>query len=83
MRILALPLLLARTRAVTKETLRLVNDVARKRNLRYTMPNGRLHDASTRAPVDGRGGAAPRSSWTDMRAGLPAQTTEAGCAACR
>jgi len=30
-----------------------------------------------------RGGAAPKFFWTDMQSGLPAQTTSAGCAACR
>jgi predicted amidohydrolase YtcJ len=58
-------------------------DVARTRSLRYTMLDGRLYDAGTLAPADGRGGTAPRFFWTDMQAGLPAQTTEAGCAACR
>jgi len=58
-------------------------DVARARAVRYTMLNGRLYDAATLAPVDGRGGAAPRFFWTDMQAGLPGQTTDAGCAACR
>jgi imidazolonepropionase-like amidohydrolase len=58
-------------------------DVARTRALRYTMLNGRLYDAATMAPVDGRGGSAPRFFWTDMQTGLPAQTTSAGCAACR
>ena len=58
-------------------------DVARTRELRYTMLNGRLYDASTLAPADGRGGAAPRFFWTDMQVGLPAQASGAGCAACR
>jgi len=58
-------------------------DVARTRAVRYTMLNGRLYDASTLAPVDGRGGAAPHFFWQDMQAGLPQQTTDAGCAACR
>jgi hypothetical protein len=58
-------------------------DVARTRALRYTMLNGRLYDASSMAPVDGRGGEAPRFFWTDMQHGLPAQSTNAGCATCR
>jgi imidazolonepropionase-like amidohydrolase/Tol biopolymer transport system component len=58
-------------------------DVARTRDLRYTMLNGRLYDARTLAPVDGRGGDTPRFFWTDMQNGLPAQSTSAGCAACR
>jgi imidazolonepropionase-like amidohydrolase/Tol biopolymer transport system component len=58
-------------------------DVARTRDVRYTMLIGRLFDASTLAPVDGRGGAAPHFFWTDMQNGLPAQTETAGCAACR
>ena len=51
--------------------------------MRYTMLNGRLYEANTLAPVDGRGGAAPRFFWQGMQAGLPAQTTSATCAACR
>jgi len=58
-------------------------DVARTRNVRYTMLNGRLYDAATMAPADGRGGTAPKFFWTDMQTGLPAQTNTAGCAACR
>jgi imidazolonepropionase-like amidohydrolase len=58
-------------------------DVARTRDLRYTMLNGRLYDADTLAPVDGRGGAAPRFFWTDMQGGLPLQTAGPGCEACR
>ena len=58
-------------------------DVARTRDVRYTMLNGRLYDASTLAPVDGRGGTAPKFFWTDMQHGLPAQANTAECAACR
>lgn len=58
-------------------------DVARARSVRYTMLNGRLYDATTLAPADGRGGTAPKFFWTDMQDGLPAQTDTAGCAACR
>ncbi len=58
-------------------------DVARTRDVRYTMLNGRLYDAATLAPADGRAGTAPRFFWTDMQAGLPAQANTAACAACR
>ena len=58
-------------------------DVTRTRNLRYTMLNGRLYDAGTLVPADGRGGAAPRFFWTDQQAGLPLQTSTATCEACR
>jgi Tol biopolymer transport system component/imidazolonepropionase-like amidohydrolase len=58
-------------------------DVARTRDVRYTMLDGRLYDAATLAPVDGRGGAAPRFFWQEMQAGLPAQKTAAGCTVCR
>ena len=58
-------------------------DVARTRTVRYTMLNGRLYDASTLAPADGRGGEAPRFFWTDMQHGMPAQTNTAECEACR
>jgi imidazolonepropionase-like amidohydrolase/Tol biopolymer transport system component len=58
-------------------------DLTRLRALRYTMLNGRLYDAATLAPADGRGGSAPRFFWTDQQNGLPAQASSAGCAACR
>ena len=58
-------------------------DVTHTRDVRYTMLNGRLYDASTLAPADGRGGAAPKFFWQGMQNGLPLQTTAAGCAACR
>jgi Tol biopolymer transport system component/imidazolonepropionase-like amidohydrolase len=58
-------------------------DVKRARDVRYTMLNGRLYDAATLAPVDGRAGSAPRFFWTDLQHGLPAQAHAAECAACR
>jgi hypothetical protein len=56
--------------------------VKRSRDVRYTMLNGRLYDARTLAPADGRGGDAPRFFWQGMQDGLPAQSTSAGCAGC-
>ena len=58
-------------------------DVARTRDVRYTMLNGRLYDAATLAPADGRSGRVPRFFWTDLQNGLPAQTNTAECEACR
>jgi len=58
-------------------------DIARARDLRYTMLNGRLYDARTLAPADGRGGAAPEFFWQGLEHGLPAQANTAECAACR
>lgn len=58
-------------------------DLRRTRHPRYTMLNGRLYDAATLAPADGRGGEAPRFFWTGMESGLPLQTTGATCQACR
>jgi hypothetical protein len=40
---------------------------SRTRDLRYVMLNGRLYDAQTLAPVDGRGGEAPRFFWQGMQ----------------
>ena len=57
-------------------------DIARAREVRYTMLNGRLFDAKTLAPVDGRGGEAPRFFWTGMQSGLPAQSVGVGCEGC-
>jgi Tol biopolymer transport system component/imidazolonepropionase-like amidohydrolase len=58
-------------------------DVARTRTPRYTLLNGRLYDAATLAPADGRPGETPRFFWTDLQDGLPGQTSSATCAACR
>jgi imidazolonepropionase-like amidohydrolase/Tol biopolymer transport system component len=58
-------------------------DLRRTRHPRYTMLNGRLYDAATLAPADGRGGSAPRFFWQDQQAGLPFQVTNTTCQACR
>ena len=60
-----------------------LSDAARARDVRYTMLNGRLYDADSLAPADGRGGAAPRFFWQGSEHGFAAQTNTAECAACR
>jgi imidazolonepropionase-like amidohydrolase len=60
-----------------------LEDIARARMVRFTLLNGRLYDGATLAPADGRGGSAPTFFWTDLQEGLPAQTTDAGCAGCQ
>jgi Tol biopolymer transport system component len=60
-----------------------LEDIVRAREARFTMLDGRLYDADTLAPADGRGGEAPRFFWQGLQEGLPLQTTEAGCAGCR
>ena len=51
-------------------------------SIRLVMLNGRLYDANTLAPVDGRGGSAPRFYFESMQEGFPAQTIGDGCAGC-
>jgi imidazolonepropionase-like amidohydrolase len=60
-----------------------LTDAARARDVRYTMLNGRLYDANSLAPVDGRGGTTPTFFWQGLEHGLPAQANTTDCAACR
>jgi imidazolonepropionase-like amidohydrolase/Tol biopolymer transport system component len=58
-------------------------DIARARDVRHTMLGGRLYDAATLAPADGREGEAPHFYWEGIQHGLPTQTATAHCQACR
>lgn len=60
-----------------------LEDVARTRDLRYTVLNGRVYDAGTLAPADGRGGAAPKFFWSGSQGGMPEQSAGVHCSACR
>jgi len=46
------------------------------------MLDGRLYDARTLAPADGRAGQAPDYFWRGMQSGMPAQTVGGSCTAC-
>jgi hypothetical protein len=59
-----------------------LDEIRDSESIRWTMLGGRLYDARTLAPADGRPGAAPTYFWQGMQAGMPAQTLGAGCAAC-
>jgi imidazolonepropionase-like amidohydrolase len=51
-------------------------------SIRYTVLNGRVYDAHTLAPADGRGGKAPAFYFESMQEGFPAQSIGGGCAGC-
>jgi imidazolonepropionase-like amidohydrolase len=51
-------------------------------SIRYTVLNGRVYDAHTLAPADGRGGKAPALYFESMQEGFPAQSIGRSCAGC-
>lgn len=51
-------------------------------SIRYTVLNGRVYDAQTLAPADGRAGKAPAFYFESMQEGFPAQSIGGGCAGC-
>jgi len=59
-----------------------LTDIRNSESLRWTMLDGRLYDARTLAPADGRAGVAPDYFWRSMQAGMPAQTVGGTCAGC-
>ncbi|KAA3608071.1 MAG: amidohydrolase [Planctomycetota bacterium] len=59
-----------------------LEDIRQSQNIRYTMLNGRLYDATTMAEVEagsGRLGQAPRYFWTDRDFTLSAQLEIGAC----
>jgi len=59
-----------------------LEDIRHSESIRWTMLDGRLYDARTLAPADGRAGAAPTYFWQSMQSGMPAQSAGASCAGC-
>jgi len=60
-----------------------LEDIRHSEFVRWTMLDGRLYDARTLAPADGRAGTAPKYFWQSMQSGMPAQTMGGTCAGCR
>lgn len=56
--------------------------IVNSESIRFTMLNGRLFDANTLAPADGRPGKAPRFYFESMQEGFPAQALGGTCAGC-
>jgi imidazolonepropionase-like amidohydrolase len=59
-----------------------LEDLFNSRRIRFTMQNGRLYDARTLEPKDGREGSRPTYFWQDMQTALPSQARIGGCAGC-
>ncbi|MFH0946762.1 MAG: amidohydrolase family protein [Planctomycetota bacterium] len=59
-----------------------LHDLRASEQIRYTMLNGRLFDARTLAPADGREGRAPSYFWREMLDSFPAQPRMGGCLGC-
>ncbi len=59
-----------------------LDDIRNSESMRWTMLDGRLYDARTLAPADGRPGTAPKYFWQSMQNGMPAQTIAHACAGC-
>jgi len=59
-----------------------LTDIRNSESIRWTMLDGRMYDARTLAPADGRAGVAPTYFWRGMEAGMPAQTVAHSCAGC-
>ncbi|MCY2961941.1 MAG: amidohydrolase family protein [Planctomycetota bacterium] len=59
-----------------------LDDIRNSESIRWTMLDGRLYDARTLAPADGRAGVAPTYFWQSMQSGMPAQTIAHACAGC-
>ncbi len=60
-----------------------LEELARARDVRFTMLGGRLYNAADLSPADGRAGSAAHFFWQDLQDGLPFQTETALCGACR
>lgn len=59
-----------------------LDDIRNSESIKWTMLDGRLYDARTLAPADGRAGKAPTYFWQSMQSGMPAQTVGHSCAGC-
>lgn len=59
-----------------------LDDLAHSESIRFTMLDGRLYDARTLAPADGRAGVAPHFFFEKLQEGFPAQALGVGCAGC-
>ncbi len=59
-----------------------LDDIRNSTSIRWTMLGGRLYDARTLAPADGRTGDAPDYFWRSMQDGMPTQTATESCAGC-
>jgi Tol biopolymer transport system component/imidazolonepropionase-like amidohydrolase len=59
-----------------------LEDIRGSESIRWTMQGGRLYDARTLAPADGRAGAAPTYFWRSMQSAMPGQTATEACAGC-
>ena len=57
-------------------------DLRGSEDIRFTMLNGRLYDARTLAPADGREGGSPNYFWSEMQDSFPAQPRMGGCHGC-
>lgn len=59
-----------------------LENIRNSERIRYTMLNGRLYDARTLAPADGRDGAAPTYFFQGDDGIYPMETRTAGCGGC-
>lgn len=59
-----------------------LRDIHDSLSIRWTILNGRMYDSQTLAPADGGAESRPHFFFESMQAGMPLQTTDAGCAGC-